>query len=338
MSPCVRARAKRSRLEGGYRDEEETLLPIKPAVLKPGDTIGIIAPSGPVKLEALERGVKTFQEWGFRVKLYPGVFERRGYLAGSDAVRARGVNEFFADPEVRAIICARGGYGSPRILNSLNYEVIRQNPKIFCGFSDITALHLVLAGRVNLVTFHSPMGEVHREEGMLPFNAEWLRKALTEPVPLGTITSPPDGPKVRTMVGGRVTAPIIGGNLSLIAALMGTPYEIDTRGKILLLEDIDEAPYRMDRMLMQLHLAGKLQDAAGFAFGESVECEVPKDGKPSLTLFEILEDLLVPLKKPLIYGFPCGHGDFRATIPFGVRATLDADRGTLTIEEAATVA
>lgn len=311
-------------------------MPIKPAVLKPGDTIGIIATSGPVNLEALERGINTFEEWGFRVKVHPGVPERRGYLAGSDAGRARAVNEFFADPEVRAIICARGGYGAPRILDWLDYEVIRRNPKIFCGFSDITALHLALARRVDLVTFHSPMGEVHREEGMLPFNAGWLRKALTESVPLGEITSPPDGPRVQTRVGGRVTAPIVGGNLSLIAALMGTPYEIDTRGKILLLEDIDEAPYRMDRMLMQLHLGGKLQEAAGFLFGESVDCEVPKDGKPSLTLVEILEDLLVPLQKPLIYGFPCGHGDFRGTVPFGVRATLDADRGTLTIEEAAT--
>jgi muramoyltetrapeptide carboxypeptidase len=311
-------------------------LPIKPAVLKPGDTIGIIATSGPVNLEALERGINTFEEWGLRVKVHPGVPERRGYLAGSDAGRASALNEFFADPEVRAIVCARGGYGAPRILNLVDFEVIRRNPKIFCGFSDITALHLALARKVDLVTFHSPMGEVHREEGMLPFNAGWLRKALTESVPLGEITSPPDGPRVRTLVGGRVTAPIVGGNLSLIAALMGTPYEVDTRGKILLLEDIDEAPYRMDRMLMQLHLAGKLQEATGFLFGESVDCEGPKDGKPSLTLVEILEDLLVPLHKPLVYGFPCGHGDFRATVPFGVRATLDADRGTLTIEEAAT--
>lgn len=304
--------------------------------LRPGDTIGIVAPSGPVPAEALEKGVARLHGWGFRTLVGESVLARRGYLAGTDAQRAADFNAMWANSDVAGIICARGGYGAMRMLRQIDWNVVRANPKFFCGFSDITALHAALEREAGLVTFHGPMvaafgsAEAYNEAGLLA--------ALQSAAPLGEVPWPLGGehlPRKVTVRPGVAEGRLTGGNLSLIVALMGTPWEFDFTGRIVLIEDIDEAPYRMDRMLMHLLLAGKLNGAAGILFGDSPTCVNGPEGRPSLSLPEVLEDLLAPLGIPTLYGYPCGHTGYRATLPFGVRVRLDAGAGTLAVLEGA---
>jgi muramoyltetrapeptide carboxypeptidase len=243
----------------------------------------------------------------------------------------------FARPEVEAIFCARGGYGTPRLLSLLDYDLIRENPKILLGYSDVTALHLAIQRQTGLVTFHGPMVESDPQVGFVDYNWLGVLRAIAAPSPLGLVENPPAGPALRVIRGGRAQGPLVGGNLSLICATMGTPYEIDTRGKILFLEDVGEAPYRMDRMLNQLLLAGKLQAASGIVIGESVGCEQAPGDRPSLTLYEVLADLLSSLGKPVLYGLAIGHGFYKATLPLGVEAVLDATAGHLEVIEPAVV-
>jgi muramoyltetrapeptide carboxypeptidase len=307
--------------------------PKKARALRPGDTIAVVAPSSPVDPAELENGVAVLTSWGFEVRIAPSARTGRGYLAGeSDRARAEDLTNAFLDPEVAGIICARGGYGASRILDKIDPAALAEHPKFFAGFSDITSLHLAL-GRHGLVTFHAPMVVA----GIDPpaYNGESLRRAMTSTEPLGLYASPEGGPTIRAVVGGRARGRLVGGNLALICAAMGTSWEIDTRDRIVLIEDVNEVPYRMDRMLTQLLLAGKLQDARGIVFGDSPTCENGPEGRPSLTLFDVFEDLLVPLGMPMIYGFPCGHSAFRATLPLGVMAELDADAGSLMVEESA---
>lgn len=318
-----------------FPEGEGDPLKLKPRPLQEGQAIGIPAPAGPVNREQLEYTASIFESWGYRVVFGEHIFERHGYLAGSDFDRAADLNAMFRDGNVHAIICARGGYGSPRLLDLLDYDAIRTHPKIFLGYSDVTALHLAISRKTGLVTFHGPMAMADPKKGMPEFNAGWMQRALTETAPLGEIANPAGGPAVCSLVGGKASGELVGGNLSLICSTLGTPYEIDTRGKLLFIEDVDEAPYRMDRMLTQLVLAGKIRDAVGVVFGESVGCEMGEEGKPSLTLEDVIEEVLVPQGKPLIYGLACGHGEFKATLPIGVMATLDADREKFYIEEAA---
>jgi len=310
----------------------------KARALKPGATIGIVSPSGPVPPEALAEGVARVEAWGYRAVVGQHAGFRRGYLAGLDHQRAEDFNALWADPAVDGILCARGGYGAMRILDHIDWNVVRDNPKFFCGFSDITALHAVMERRAGLVTFHGPMAAALGSAAH--YNAAGLRRAMAAVEPLGLIPLPEEGedrPVLRTVRSGVAEGQLCGGNLSLLCALMGTPWEPDFAGRILLIEDVDEAPYRMDRMLMQLLLAGKLQRAAGILFGHSPTCECGVEGKPSLTLFEVLEDLLVPLGIPILYGYPCGHSGYRVTVPFGVQARLDATGGALTILEPALI-
>ncbi len=224
-----------------------------------------------------------------------------------------------------------------RLLNRIDWNLIRQNPKFFCGFSDITALHLALQREAGLVTFHGPM--VAAFGGAERYNAAGLRRALQETGPLGEVPWPDPAeagaPRPRTIRPGVAEGRLTGGNLTLIVSLLGTPWEPDFTGRIVLLEDVDEAPYRMDRMLVQLLLAGKLQRAAGILIGDSPTCVQEPPDRPSLTLPEVLEELLGPLGIPVLYGFPCGHGPHRATLPLGVRARLDAEAAALTILEPA---
>jgi muramoyltetrapeptide carboxypeptidase len=304
--------------------------------LKPGDTIAVVAPSSPVSRERLEDGVKLLREWGFNVRLMPSTATGRGYLAGkSDVARAADLIDAFADPEVAGIICVRGGYGAQRLLPLLDWDVIRANPKPFCGYSDVTALHLAIRKEAGFVTFHGPMASRQGDERELhPWTAAGLKAALTSTAPLGVIASPPDGPTVTTVCAGRATGPLTGGNLTMVASLVGTPWAVDARGCILLLEDTNESPYRVDRMLTQLLLSGTLDGVAGVVFGDSPDCDAPADDPRSFPLTYILADRLGTLGVPVIYGFPCGHTLFRATLPLGVPATLGA-AGTLELLEPA---
>ena len=306
---------------------------VKPRALKPGDTLAIVAPSSPVDPEGLAAGLTLLRSWGFETRVMPSVLAARGYLAGiDDRSRAADLMGAFADPSVAGVICARGGYGAGRLLQLIDWQAIAEHPKFFVGFSDVTALHLAF-GQLGHVTFHGPMVAAGVDRSA--YNADRLHQAMTAARPLGELLVPDDGPKLLSLVPGVARGSLIGGNLSLICATLSTPWEIDTRGKIVLLEDVDEAPYRLDRMLVQLLQTGKLRDAAGILFGDSPTCEKATDGKPSLTLHEVLEELLAPLDLPLLYGFPCGHSAYRATLPLGVQVELDAGRGSLTVLESA---
>jgi len=308
---------------------------IKPNALKFGDVIGIVAPSGPTTKEKVKLAKDQLEGLGFQVKLGHSCYEKHGYLSGKDEVRARDLNHMFEDQEVQGIICLRGGYGASKILNRIDLEQIAKRPKVFVGYSDITALHLAMNQISKLVTFHGPMGSSDIAGGLDDFTREGFLKAVMGSSPMGEIQNP-KGKKMQSLVGGKANGILVGGNLSLIAATMGTPYEIDTKGKILFLEEIGEEPYRVDRMLTQLLLSGKLEDAEGILLGDWMDCE-PEEPEKSLSLMAVFEEIIGPLGKPTIYDVEAGHCSPMITLPFGVRAFLDAEEGRLIIEEGGTV-
>jgi muramoyltetrapeptide carboxypeptidase len=326
----------------GLPQEQGTKL-IKPRALKAGDTVGLITPatsvSDPDTLQTAERTVRYF---GLVPKFGRNVRKRDGYLAGTVEHRLEDLHSMFSDPDVKGIMTIRGGYGSGHLLDRIDYDLIRRNPKVFAGYSDITAMHLAIHRRTGLVTFHGPVPV----SGFSDYTVEHYRRALFETKPLGVLKNPPETntlrPRhpIRTIRPGKARGRLIGGNLSLIAATMGTPFEIETRDRILFLEDTGEQPYQVDRMLTNLRLAGKLQAAAGIVFGECSDCG-PREFRPSyastLSLGEVLDNILGSAGVPVVTGLTIGHTSDQMTLPLGVMATLDADRGELTIEEAATV-
>jgi muramoyltetrapeptide carboxypeptidase len=316
---------------------------LKPKVLAKGDTVGLITPStfvsDPDRLQMAERTVRYF---GLEPKWGKHVGKQAGYLGGSIQDRLEDLHAMFSDTAVKAIFCVRGGYGSGQLLDGIDYKLIRSNPKVFIGFSDITAMHLAIHKMTGLITFHGPVAV----SAFTTYTQEFYRKALFEARPMGELANPPEANllrpnhHLRTVRPGKATGRLIGGNLSLIAATMGTPYEIDTRGRILFIEDVDEQPYSLDRMLTQLRLAGKLQQAAGIVWGECSDCK-PRDYKPAFdstfTTGEVVDRILGRLNVPVLAGLTIGHTDDQLTLPEGVTSELDADRGTLTVTEAATV-
>lgn len=308
---------------------------IKPKVLKTGDTVGVVAPSSPTGKANVELAKVQLEKLGFKVKLAPSCFATHGYLAGNDQLRADDINNMFKDKEIDGIICLRGGYGAPKILDKVDFELIKANPKVFVGYSDITALHMAMNQISNLVTFHGPMGSSDIAGGLDDFSKKELLRAIMDVKPMAEISNP-IGKDIKCLVGGKAKGVIVGGNLSLVSATMGTPYEIDTKGKILFLEEIGEEPYKVDRMLTQLALAGKLSDAAGIILGDWNNCE-PEKHDESLSLMEVFEEIIVPYGKPTIFDLKAGHCTSKVTLPFGVRALLDADEGKLIIEEGALI-
>ncbi|HET8546817.1 MAG TPA: LD-carboxypeptidase [Bryobacteraceae bacterium] len=314
---------------------------IKPRALKEGDTVGLVTPAtyvaDPDRIALAERTLKYF---GLRARFGRNVRRLSGYLGGSVSERVADLHDLFADPEIRGIFCIRGGYGSGQLLDKLDYSLIRRNPKVFLGYSDITALHLAIHRETGLVTFHGPV----MVSAFTDYTQKYFRAALFGAEPLGRVTNPPDTSPLRpthilrTVRPGRARGRLIGGNLSLVSALMGTPWEIDTRGRILFIEDVGEQPYSVDRMLTQLRLAGKLDTAAGIIFGECHDCR-PREFQPSFessfSLGEVVDAILSELKVPVLYGLTIGHTDDQLTLPIGVQATLDADKGELIIEESA---
>ena len=298
------------------RSSEPSLATLRKArALRPGDTIGIAAPAGPVDEDALEAGEQLIRGLGFEPRRGEGVTARQGYLAGDDGRRAAELTALAADPDVHGILCARGGYGCHRIVSKLDAGVFRKAAKPLVGYSDVTTLLLWQRRRVGLIGVHGPMldrgeskpGEDHRE----------LARALT-----GV------GDTMRwsgeTWVGGWREGRLTGGSLSLVVASLGTSWEIDTRDGILLLEEVGEAPYRIDRMLQQLLAAGKLAGLAGIGIGEMKDCEPTSDG-PSAR--DVMREILTPLGVPTVVGLPFGHGESNRPWPHGGRAAIDAERG-----------
>ena len=294
-----------------------------PRRLKPAATIGIAAPAGPFDHGLFRRGLRVLEEMGFEVFVPEGLFESNGYLAGDDHHRARQLNALFADDSVDAIICARGGYGCMRILPLLDYEAIKSRPKVFLGFSDITALLSVLLTRTGLVTFHGPV--VTRLAEASGTEQQALLEAVSSAAPLRIQV--PDG---ITLAPGSATGMLCGGNLTILCHLIGTPFAPDFAGKILFLEDQGEAPYRIDRMLVHMKLAGCFDDLAGLVLGSFQDCGPPED------ILRIVGDVLGDCNLPILTGLDAGHGSLNLTLPMGVEATLDADRKLLSCHRAAT--
>lgn len=307
---------------------------IKPKKLKLGDTIGIVAPGSPTTEEKVEKAYEKLKEMGFKVKLGKSCYSKYGYLAGRDELRAEDLNSMFRDTEVDGIICLRGGYGTIRILELLDYNLIRANPKVFVGYSDITVIHIAINQISNLVTFHGPMAASDLAGDISKFSLESLFNSILHEDFDGNLKNPTE--ELITINGGVAEGQIIGGNLSLIASTIGTPYEIDTKGKILFIEEIGEEPYRIDRMLNQLKLSNKLQEAEGIILGNFSNC-MPEDPDMSLTLEEVIDDLIRPLNKPTLYNLQAGHCDPNITIPFGVRVRLNADRKEIVVLEKPTL-
>lgn len=307
---------------------------IKPRALQRGATIGIIAPAGPVNdPAAVQKGVKLLEDLGFNVSPGRHIWKQEGYLAGSDDQRLADLMDMFSNRQIEAILCLRGGYGSMRLLSKIDYRLIRQNPKIFMGYSDITALNLMFWQKCGLVTFNGPMLATDLGGNLSAYTLSSFIKTIIHPVPIGQISHPDNEPAV-TIVPGKARGVITGGNLTMVTATLGTPYEIETENALLVLEEVNEEPYRIDRMLQQLLLSEKLAAAAGVIFGRCLNCDA-KQGN-SLTLLEAIRHNLVGLGIPCIYGFATGHTVHKATLPIGITGTLDAGNCSLFIGETAT--
>ena len=306
---------------------------IKPPRLNRGDVIGIVAPASPPSSpEKIERGAAYIETMGFRTVIGKHARDADGYLAGSDDHRAEDLNAMFADPKIRAIFAARGGYGTPRILDRLDYESIRRNPKIFVGYSDCTALQCAIFTRTGLVTFSGPMVAVEMQEKMDSFTEENFWPLLCEPAPRRTLPRPP-APGLTLLRGGLGEGVLMGGNCTLLAALAGTPFMPAVDRTILFLEEIGEKPYRIDRLLAQLRLAGLLRRAAGVMLGTFSGCEAASADGPSLSLDRIFSDYFSGVAGPVIGNFPYGHQPSKLTIPFGVSARVNTSAMTVELTE-----
>jgi muramoyltetrapeptide carboxypeptidase len=316
---------------------------VKPHALRAGDLVGVIAPAtsvpDPERLALVEPTLKHF---GLRARMGKFVAAGSGHVSRTVSERLDDLHAMFRDPEVRAVFCIRGGYGSMQLLDKIDYDLIRRNPKVFLGYSDITAMHLAIQRRAGLVTFHGPIVL----SSFTDYTQQNFRRALFDTRPPGKLSNPaesnplrPEHP-LRTVRGGVASGRLVGGNLSLVTALMGTPYEIETRGRILFIEDVGEEPYRIDRMLTQLRLAGKFDEAAGVIFGECSEC-APNDYKPSFawdaTLGEVIDNAFGSLRVPVLSGLTIGHTADQLTLPLGVQATLNADEKSLELKESGVI-
>ena len=301
-----------------------------PKPLFAGARVALVAPASAVPVERLRPALDFVSSLGLEPVAYPSCYfaNRDGYLAATVQQRADDINSAFADPSIDGVWCIRGGYGGHRILPLLDAETIKKNPKWFGGYSDVTAIHTFLNQTCGQESYHCTMPST--EFNADQFTLGWLKKALFGALH-GELANP-EGQTVHTLVPGRVTAPLCGGNLSLLAASLGTPWEIDTRGKILFLEDIGEKTYRVDSMLTQLRNAGKFADCAGLILGAWTDCP-PEYPEKTLELPEIFAQLIAPAGKPAVTDVACGHCLPTLALPLGRMCTLDAVGRTITVEE-----
>ena len=312
---------------------------VKPPRLRPGDLVGLVAPGGAMQDVHIERAVRNVESLGLRVRTGDNIRLRRENYAGTPYQQAADFHAMVRDREVKAIWSGRGGSGCSLLLPLLDYAAIRANAKVIVGFSDFSAVHSAILRRARLVTFHGPAAISTFSE----YTVAHLRGVLMEPRSSYTIAGAEENRRMgetipgfaeRTIAPGAAEGPLAGGNLSVISALVGTPYFASMRGAIAFLEDVDEAPYRINRMLTQLVQAGELSRAAGVMFGVCSRCVVD-DGGPSLTLEETLRDRIEPLHVPAAMGLSFGHAAHHFTLPLGIRARLDATQRTLTLLEPA---
>lgn len=311
--------------------------PVRPKRLAEGDTVGLVLPaSAAATMDEIAFAREQLEAIGLKVVIGKHVYDRWGYFAGHDRDRAADINAFFADDAIAGVVCYTGGWGSPRVLPYLDYELIARKPKVLIGYSDITALLNAVHQRSNIVTFHGPVASSTLE----PYTLENYRRVVMTASPAGMLAPPPKRPnelidrinRVVKLAPGKASGRLVGGNLSMVASVMGTPFEVDTAGAIVFLEDTHEEPYRIDRMLTQLALGGKFNGIAGFLWGRCTDCE---SKGTSFSLEEVLRDRFATLGVPALSGLSFGHIEQKLTLPIGAMATIDGDAGTVTIDEAA---
>jgi len=307
---------------------------IKPKKLKRGDVIGIISPaSSPEDLTRIDRGVKYLENLGYKVEVGKNVGVKTGYLAGTDQQRLDDLHDMFKRKEIKAVFCIRGGYGAGRLLNKIDYDLIKKNPKIFVGYSDITSLQTAFFSKTGLVTFAGPMVAVDFHNEVSAFTEEVFWRTITSEKKIGKLINPKNE-KFFTLSKGRGIGRLLGGNLTVFASLFGTEYFPKLKDVILLFEDINEAPYRIDRMLNQFNLGKVFKQAKGVLLGDFIDCVPPDPASSTFSLNEVIVDYFQKqLKLPVLYNIKHGHIKDNITIPFGVKCTLNASLGFIEITE-----
>ncbi|HBD63186.1 MAG TPA: LD-carboxypeptidase [Clostridiales bacterium] len=299
---------------------------IFPEKLKKGDTVAIVASSSPVAPEEADLSKKFLEDKGYKVKMASCTYKSlHGYKAGTGAERAKDINEMFADKEVKAIFCIRGGDTSSHVIDKIDLDIVKKNPKIFVGYSDVTNLNIYFNQKADMVTFHGPMVKSNMIGDFDDFSRESFESALNMDNEL--YLKNPEGQDFKVICDGKAEGTVVGGNLALITSMIGTPYEIDTKDKVLFFEDIYENVTRVDRMLYQLKFSNKINDAAAIIIGDFSDCENPRD--PSYGIDELLKDFFEDLDKPVMYNIKCGHCFPTSTIPLGTECEVDTFNKTI---------
>lgn len=298
----------------------------KPYALKAGDCIGIVAPASGIEDMDITAAVNKLTSWGYKVKFSPNLFKQAGYLAGTDEMRAEDLNNFFGDDEVKAILCLRGGFGSQRILDKLDYDLIAKNPKMLIGYSDITALHAAIWQKTRMVTFHAPM-VIDINDSSMNYTDYSLKQGLSSANVSETGIFPiPDNWQVEVFNEGIASGRLIGGNLSVIASLCGTPYQLDGANSILFIEEVSEDSYVIDRLLQQLWQNGLLQKVNGIVVGTLRHCEPTEQLAYDYSVKQVFAYYAKLANIPILYNLPIGHGAINGFLPLGVNATIKADK------------
>jgi muramoyltetrapeptide carboxypeptidase len=301
---------------------------IRPNKLRAGSTVAIIAPAGPPRPDRLRKGLKFLEAHRYNPKIFPQLKRKLGYLASDDKTRAEALLRAFEDDSIDGIFAARGGYGCLRLLSLIDFDIIGRHPKVFVGYSDLTALLLSIYKECGLATFHGPMVAVEFGRKLKKYTCAQFFRALEQKAPLGKIEMPA-GYKLGVINSGRAEGEIVGGNLSLIARMAGTGFLPSFKGKIVFIEDTEEEPYRLDAYLAQLFLATDLGEASGFIIGEITRTEARYGHAKGWTAGHVIKDYFSGLRQPVITGFPCGHGKEKITIPIGVKVLIDTNDRTV---------
>lgn len=302
---------------------------IKPKALQQGDRVAIIAPASPTDKTLIDKCVRSLKDLGLEVIVGTSCLSEHGFLSGTDDIRANDVNRMFADKNIKGIFAIRGGYGCARLLDLIDFKMIKKNPKIFVGYSDITALHIAINQKSKLITYHGPMVSTELIKGLDEYSDDYYKRFLFSREEINEIFNPV-GCNLEVINDGIATGQLIGGNLSLVCSSLGTKYEINTKNKILFLEEVEETPYKIDRMLLQLKQSGKLKDASGIILGTFTNC-IASANKKSLSLQEVFNEIILPLKKPTISNLVCGHCLPTLTLPLGSKVIMDANEKRIKI-------
>lgn len=296
---------------------------IKPKPLQKGDRVAIISPASPSDKSLIDEWIASLNKLGLNVVVGESCLSEHGFLSGTDDIRANDINSMFANKSIKGVFALRGGYGCARLLDLIDFKLIKKNPKIFIGYSDITALHIAINQKSKLITYHGPMISTELIKGLDEYSANYYKKFIFGYDKIDELINP-EGDNLEIINTGIASGELTGGNLSLICSSLGTKYEINTKNKILFLEEVEEVPYKIDRMLTQLKQSGKLKDANGIILGSFTNC-IASNNKKSLSLQEIFTEIILPLKKPTISNLACGHCMPTLTLPLGAKVFLDAN-------------